>query len=289
MNWVATDSSGRGLLHFAAQYGMPRVAEVVLSKGCAVDAQDANQCTPLHYAVFNGERDVVEFLLRYNAKVTILDCNNETPIQLAQAIPDRDDILPLLLDAQTRQANGAMQQPFGMGYGQQNEMQSPEPRVRAVSIWRTVSKPGDVSGSPQQPGTISPTGTPDSPFNGQQSPPPHQMQQQQQQQQQQQPLQPLQPGTPTQPQPLAGSPSSLANSGNINNASAGNGNSGFGNTAFTTATPIPQAQRANLTSSGGSGSPSGGGSPGTTTKRDRGLSGLINSVKKAFGSTSCRR
>jgi hypothetical protein len=302
MNWVATDSCGRGLLHFAAQYGMPRVAEVALSKGCMVDAQDSNMCTPLHYAVFNGERDVVELLLRYNARVTIPDCNNETVVQLAQAIPDRDDILPLLMDARNRQANVSAQQPIYQqpnvaspmqqyqqpGQGQPSAMaggaynappnmnpygapqqggtsQSPgspvlgnsadgASRGRSESMWRSVNKPG----GPGQPG--SPQPSPALPMG-------------------QQPQTQGMPPPQTQVSNVPPTNATPSNSAASPAAGAGNSNaSPFGPTAFSTATPIPQNQRANLTTSGGA---NGNGA----SKRDRGLSGLINSVKKAFGST----
>lgn len=110
-NWLASDSQGRSLLHYAAMYGLTKTLETALGRGCPIDQQDSHGCTPLHYAVFNGERDLVSLLLSRGARLVLVDANNETPIDIAQAMTDSEDILQMLNEAKARQ--GQQAQPAG--------------------------------------------------------------------------------------------------------------------------------------------------------------------------------
>ena len=50
-----TLQNGRGAVHLAVYAGRPEVAEVLLSAGANVNAQDNRGGTPLHYAVGQAE------------------------------------------------------------------------------------------------------------------------------------------------------------------------------------------------------------------------------------------
>lgn len=45
-----SDKLGRTALHYAAAFTHHRCVKILLSKGCLVDKQDTNGCSPLHYS-----------------------------------------------------------------------------------------------------------------------------------------------------------------------------------------------------------------------------------------------
>ncbi len=63
----AADAFGWTPLHYAAELGLPDIAEELLLRGVAVNARDENGMTPLHWAAFEGHVDVVQVLLAHGA------------------------------------------------------------------------------------------------------------------------------------------------------------------------------------------------------------------------------
>ncbi len=58
-------------LHYAAYYGHLEIAEILISRGADLDADDPYYSTPLYLAVEEGHPEVVEFLISKGAKVNV--------------------------------------------------------------------------------------------------------------------------------------------------------------------------------------------------------------------------
>jgi len=91
----------------AALNGHREVAELLLSQGAQVDAQDSAGMTPLHWAAFNGHREVAELLLSQGAQVDAQDRWNGTPLHRAARYGHTETVQLLLaqgaqVDAQDR-------------------------------------------------------------------------------------------------------------------------------------------------------------------------------------------
>ncbi len=68
----ALSKSGHTALHFAAQIGRPKIAEILIEKGGAdLNKKDKDGVTPLFWAAFKGQNEMVEILLKYGAQFTI--------------------------------------------------------------------------------------------------------------------------------------------------------------------------------------------------------------------------
>ena len=58
-------------LHWAAYYGHLEIAEILISRGADLDADDPYYSTPLYLAAEQGYPEVVEFLISKGAKVNV--------------------------------------------------------------------------------------------------------------------------------------------------------------------------------------------------------------------------
>ncbi len=69
------NSSKQGLqwtsLHYAAYYGHLEIAEILISRGADLDAEDPDYSTPLYLATEQGYLEVVNFLISKGAKVNV--------------------------------------------------------------------------------------------------------------------------------------------------------------------------------------------------------------------------
>ena len=58
-------------LHWAAYYGHLEIAEILISRGADLDAEDPDYATPLYLAAEQGHPKVVEFLISKGAEVNV--------------------------------------------------------------------------------------------------------------------------------------------------------------------------------------------------------------------------
>jgi len=72
------DTSGMGLLHYAADIGNMKILEVLLENGLDINLQDSEGQTALHYAASCGHKDSVKFLINKGAKKDIVDSDGCT-------------------------------------------------------------------------------------------------------------------------------------------------------------------------------------------------------------------
>ena len=81
---------GETPLHYAAQRGHVRAAELLVAAGADVNARDndRNRLTPLHWAAIYGHSKVVVLLLEHKADRTAKDWDGRTP--LSHAISNLD-------------------------------------------------------------------------------------------------------------------------------------------------------------------------------------------------------
>ncbi|KAL8810137.1 MAG: hypothetical protein Q9200_002823 [Gallowayella weberi] len=63
IDFDATDSLGRTVLHYCAEFGMCEEARRLLNHGVKVDSRDHSDYPPLYYAIKNREFEVVESVL----------------------------------------------------------------------------------------------------------------------------------------------------------------------------------------------------------------------------------
>ena len=71
-------------LHWAAYYGHLEIAEILISRGADLDADDPYYSTPLYLAVEEGHPEVVEFLISKGAKVNVKSSSSGyTPLHRA--------------------------------------------------------------------------------------------------------------------------------------------------------------------------------------------------------------
>ena len=69
---AATEEHGVTALHFAALYGLPRTADILLKAGAPADIQNAEGHTPLFWAAFPGS--AIDDLFSYTAPKRVNDC-----------------------------------------------------------------------------------------------------------------------------------------------------------------------------------------------------------------------
>ena len=71
-------------LHYAAYYGHLEIAEILISRGADLDADDPYYSTPLYLAAEEGHPEVVEFLISKGAKVNVKSSSSGyTPLHRA--------------------------------------------------------------------------------------------------------------------------------------------------------------------------------------------------------------
>ncbi|CAG9460945.1 unnamed protein product [Pedinophyceae sp. YPF-701] len=82
---AAPDAHGRTAVHYAAGLGHMRVLGDLLRRSAtaAVDAADAEGCTPLMYALAAGKEDCAQSLLNRGAAVKVVDKRGRTPLHAA--------------------------------------------------------------------------------------------------------------------------------------------------------------------------------------------------------------
>ncbi|KYQ88870.1 ankyrin repeat-containing protein [Tieghemostelium lacteum] len=92
------DFGGLQALHFASRIGDIKIAQLLLSKGSNINAENNFGSTPLHEAVRRGEVDMVKFLISAGADLSIGDIDSNTPLHLAVMCED-GELIPILLAA----------------------------------------------------------------------------------------------------------------------------------------------------------------------------------------------
>jgi ankyrin repeat protein len=70
-------------LHTAARKGNREIAELLITKGADLNAQNSYGYTPLHIAALGGEKEIVALLLAAGADVTARDRFNRTCMNYA--------------------------------------------------------------------------------------------------------------------------------------------------------------------------------------------------------------
>lgn len=86
------DKKGWGLLHFAAEYQQPEIAQLLLKHGALVDIQDSYGNTPLSKAVFTslGKGETIKVLLANGADRDKKNDSGNSPKKLAETIANYD-------------------------------------------------------------------------------------------------------------------------------------------------------------------------------------------------------
>lgn len=99
---IGTRTSGHkwSLLHMAANGGNPKIVELLLSKGAAVDARATDETTPLHYAAGKGHAKVARALLKHGADPSIAS-SGKTALDLAEE-HGREGVVKLLRGAEAK-------------------------------------------------------------------------------------------------------------------------------------------------------------------------------------------
>lgn len=105
---ITARANAETLLHVAARFEQPAVAEWLLDRGIAVDARDERGGTPLHIAVINGDGasgnwQTAQVLLRRGADVNATTSDGLTPLHCA-AYCQRSMLIGDLLSAGARVA-----------------------------------------------------------------------------------------------------------------------------------------------------------------------------------------
>jgi ankyrin repeat protein len=86
------DVLGQTHLHYAAMLPCGGPTRLLLEAGAYVNAQDANQWTPLHSAAYCGSFEAAKALLAYGANANLETNNGFTPLHALQALLQRQYI-----------------------------------------------------------------------------------------------------------------------------------------------------------------------------------------------------
>lgn len=78
------NNQGHTLLHLATLMGFHRLVEVLIRRGCPLDARDHNGATALHFAAIQGRVTITRMLLRAGARDDVADINGLYAIDLAR-------------------------------------------------------------------------------------------------------------------------------------------------------------------------------------------------------------
>jgi ankyrin repeat protein len=73
----------KSALHFAANKKNLEVAQLLVSHGADVNANDTKGSAPLHMAVYGSGEDMLRFLLDQGANINAKDGEGCTPLQVA--------------------------------------------------------------------------------------------------------------------------------------------------------------------------------------------------------------
>lgn len=73
----------RSYLHYAVYRGKKEIVELLIEKGCEVDARDYKGRSPLHYAVANMKIQLIQVLVENGAVVNGVDIEGKTPLHYA--------------------------------------------------------------------------------------------------------------------------------------------------------------------------------------------------------------
>jgi len=100
----AQDVDGEAPLHYASHrerhgyyFKRPGVARVLLKHGAGVNARSKDGSTPLHLVSHNGMPEVARVLLEHGANVEAKDDRGRTPLQIASD-NQREEMMKLLLE-----------------------------------------------------------------------------------------------------------------------------------------------------------------------------------------------
>lgn len=91
-NWLH-----KSLLGFESDEPSRKMIEYLISKGLDVNAQDCYGMTPLHYAMRSKNVEAIIALLNAGANPNIPNQDNLTPLSMIGYLPDRLDVLELML------------------------------------------------------------------------------------------------------------------------------------------------------------------------------------------------
>ena len=97
-NRFCTSNSGRGLIHYAAQFGHCDIVRLLKEKGLDVNMKDNNGLTPLHDAALFSQSDAVKALLELGADPGAVDNLDRRPVKLAAQNEDTDIVAILKTD-----------------------------------------------------------------------------------------------------------------------------------------------------------------------------------------------
>jgi Ankyrin repeats (3 copies)/Ankyrin repeats (many copies) len=84
-------------LHYAADYNLLEVAELLIAKGAIISSQDLSGATPLHRAALNNSREVANLLIAKKADVDARDKIGATPLHYTSELASIE-VARLLLD-----------------------------------------------------------------------------------------------------------------------------------------------------------------------------------------------
>jgi len=84
------DDYGKTALHYAAEFGQKKIAELLLANKAEVDPTTNLGVTPLHMAASNGQKDIVRLLLLMGANVNEKSCPGQTALGYALARGHKD-------------------------------------------------------------------------------------------------------------------------------------------------------------------------------------------------------
>ncbi|SPO49026.1 related to SPT23 - suppressor of TY retrotransposon [Moesziomyces antarcticus] len=78
------NKQGHTLLHLATLMGFHRLVELLIRRGCPLDARDRNGVTALHFAAIQGRVTIARMLLRAGARDDVADANGLYAVDLAR-------------------------------------------------------------------------------------------------------------------------------------------------------------------------------------------------------------